>query len=121
MAEGKATPKIPAEVPKVVEDDLAIEKEYQRLQEKAKSRVLQSKKKKERVDTRSNTAAKYTNENKTKPTYFDPDRDMYKNSRNKPVTRKMWEKKSLERRQVDLKAKARRERLRRQQKIIPSR
>ena len=121
LAEGDATPKIPAEVPKVVEDDLVIEKEYQRLQEKAKSRVLQSKKEKEIVEARSNKAKKYSNESKTKPTYFDPDRDMYKNSRNKPVTRKMWEKKELGKTTGRLKSKGEKGTFETSTKIIPSR
>ena len=116
VQENNTAPKTSADVPEVVEDDSAIEIEYRRLQAKAKSRVLQSKKKQDRKKVTSVKAPEDSNESKGRPTYFDPDRDMYKNKKTKPVTRKMWEKKSMEKRQIDLKTKQRRERLRRQQK-----
>ncbi len=87
------------------DDDALIEKEYQRLEMKAKSKVLkvkQMQRKKEKLIEKSRkTTSKFKYKRKPGATYFDPSKDMYKNNKNRPLTRKMWEKKSLQRRKKE--------------------
>ena len=72
---------------------------------KAKSKVLkvkQMQRKKEKLIEKSRkTTSKFKYKRKPGATYFDPSKDMYKNNKNRPLTRKMWEKKSLQRRKKE--------------------
>ena len=66
------------------DDDALIEKEYQRLEMKAKSKVLkvkQMQRKKEKLIEKSRkTTSKFKYKRKPGATYFDPSKDMYKNN-----------------------------------------
>ena len=53
------------------------------------------------IEKSRKTTSKFKYKRKPGATYFDPSKDMYKNNKNRPLTRKMWEKKSLQRRKKE--------------------